>query len=391
MLKDLFVTGRNMVKHRRIRIGVNTRLLLSNRLEGIGRVTHEVLKRLTQSHPEVEFYFFFDRAYDEKFLYASNVKPIVIYPQARHPFLYLMWFEYQIPRYVKKYKIDLFFSPDAYLSTRLTIPQVPIFHDIAFEYFPETVTPIERLFYKTFFPKYAKISKRLVAVSKATKKDLIKLYGVESDRIQVIYNGYDPNLFHSIPYQDQVKARNHYSKGCPYFLSVATIQPRKNVNRLLMAFDRFRSLVHEPVKLVLVGRKGWRIRQALAYYKQMKYKDDVIFTGYVDSKMLAPLYAGSIALCYISLYEGFGLPILEALACHAQVVYSNVSSMPEVAGPFGIPVDPMNIDSILQGMLKAYSDPPQYNKEALEKHLKQFSWDQAAQQYWEVLKSVLNE
>jgi glycosyltransferase involved in cell wall biosynthesis len=374
-----------------VRIGVNTRLLLPHRLEGIGRVSHEILKRLVRSHPEVEFYFFFDRKPADEFVYGANVKPIVVFPQARHPILYWIWFEHQIPSYVRKYGIQLFFSPDAYLSTRLNIPQVPIFHDLAFEHFPETIPLFERWFHRYYFPRYARIAKKMIAVSEATREDLVRTYGVDRDRITVIHNGYDPALFRPVPEEEKRKARERYAGGSPYFLSVATIQPRKNLNRLLIAFDRFRDEVREPVKLVLVGRKGWKVKQALAYYERMKYRDDVLFTGYVEAENLPSLYAGSIALCYVSVYEGFGLPILEALACHSQVVFSNVSSMPEVAGPFGIPVNPLDVDAIVEGLRRAYLEPLQLDLSALESHLWRFSWDEAAKSYWQVLHSAFRD
>ena len=120
-----------------MRIAVNTRLLISGKLDGIGWFSHEVLRRLARDCPEHEFLFIFDRAFDNEFLYEENVWAKVLFPQARHPLLYRMYFEYSVPKALKQWRADLFFSPDGFLSTRTTIPQIPVIHDINFEHRPE--------------------------------------------------------------------------------------------------------------------------------------------------------------------------------------------------------------------------------------------------------------
>lgn len=129
---------------------VNTRLLLPNRLEGIGWFTHELMKRVVKNHPEHIFYFLFDRAYDKQFVYAENVIPIVFGPQARHPFLYLLWFEWVVPKIIKKYNIDLFFSPDHFLSLRANVPSVLAIHDLNFMHYPQHFPLIESWYYRFF-------------------------------------------------------------------------------------------------------------------------------------------------------------------------------------------------------------------------------------------------
>jgi glycosyltransferase involved in cell wall biosynthesis len=157
-----------------MKIAVNTRLLLKDKLEGIGWVAYETLRRMVASHPEVEFYFLFDREPDPMFLFADNVKPVVLFPQARHPFLFIWFFEFSVTKALKKIKPDLFFSPDGYLSLRSDVPQVTQFHDLNFEHFPKDMPKIHLWHYKTFFPRFARKAKRIVTVSEFSKQDIVE-------------------------------------------------------------------------------------------------------------------------------------------------------------------------------------------------------------------------
>ena len=132
-------------------IVVNTRLLINNKLEGIGWFTYETLKRITQKHPEHHFVFIFDRYYDEEFLFADNVTPLVLSPKARHPFLFYWWFEFSVAGFLNRFKPDLFLSPDGYLSLKAKCKQLAVIHDINFEHHPKDVSWIVRKYYKHFF------------------------------------------------------------------------------------------------------------------------------------------------------------------------------------------------------------------------------------------------
>ena len=141
-----------------MRIGINTRFLLPHKMEGFGWYTYEVVKRLVENHPEHEFIFFFDRPYDSNFIFGENVTPVVLFPQARHPFLFYWWFEFSIPKALKEHKCDLFFSPDGYLSLKTSVPQIGVIHDINFEHNPKDLKWLMRKYYQRYFPKFAKKS-----------------------------------------------------------------------------------------------------------------------------------------------------------------------------------------------------------------------------------------
>ncbi|MBU2466725.1 MAG: glycosyltransferase, partial [Bacteroidetes bacterium] len=168
-----------------IRIAVNTRLLIKNKLEGIGWFTYENLRRIVKNHPEVDFYFFFDRSPDQEFIFGKNVTALVLQPPARHPFLFVLWFEWSVNRALKQLKPDLFLSPDGYLSLRNNTPDLAVIHDLNFEHFPKDLPFLVRWYYRWFFPRFARKASRIATVSNFSKNDIFKQYGVPLSDIDV--------------------------------------------------------------------------------------------------------------------------------------------------------------------------------------------------------------
>ena len=373
-----------------MRIAVNTRLLLKGKLEGIGWVAYETLRRMVMAHPEVEFYFIFDRQPDPMFLFADNVKPVVLFPQARHPFLFIWFFELSIPHALKKIDADLFYSPDGYLSLRSKVPQVVEFHDLNFEHFPEDMPKIHLWHYKKFFPKFARKAERIVTVSEFSKQDIVKCYGVDPEKVDVAYNGVN-EIFAPLTAEQQEQVGAKYSEGHPYFMFVGSLHPRKNLARLFTAFDRFKSRNKNDVKLVIVGEKRWWTEPIQKAFSAMSCKDDVIFTGRLSAEDLHQVTAAAVASVYVSYFEGFGIPILEAFKCGTPVITSNVTSMPEVAGDAALLVDPFSEDDIAEAMAKVLDE--NVRKELIEKgrvRALDFSWNHAAETIWNSLIDALH-
>ncbi|MFN8393446.1 MAG: glycosyltransferase family 1 protein [Bacteroidia bacterium] len=370
-------------------VAVNTRLLLGKQLEGIGRFSDEVLKRMVRSHPEVEFSFFFDREYDERYIYGPNVKPYVLFPPARHPFLFILFFEWAVARKLSQLKPDVFFSPDGYLSLRSSVPQVPVFHDIAFEHFPQDVKKMEAWHYRKYFPRFAKKAAKIITVSEYTKQDVIAHYHVPEDKFTIVGNACDERFQPSSP--DEIKeTRDRYSDGERYFHCVGAIQPRKNLDRLIAAFDRFKTETQSPMKLLVVGRKAWNFDQVIHSYSQAKFKEDIVFTGFVSDEELVRIHGASSGLCYVPYFEGFGIPLVEAMACEAPIICSNVTAMPGVVGDAALMVDPLDIQSIVEG-LKTLASNPRLASELVDKgrvRKRLYTWEGSAERVWNVLTSV---
>jgi glycosyltransferase involved in cell wall biosynthesis len=360
-----------------MRIGVNTRLLLPGTLEGIGRFTHEVLRRMVIEHPEDEFYFFFDRACDEKYLYAENVIPVVSGPQSRHPVLWYLWFEKSISKALIQHKIDVFFTPELYCCLSLDTPTLMIVHDLAYAHYPRHIPFSHRTYLEYFVPRFIKRADMIGCVSKATMDDVQSRFQAGTDKMFVSYNGPTPG-FSPLTDEEKRRVREEVSDGCPYFVYIGSMHPRKNIGRLILAYDQLRknnpSLNH---KLILIGRLAWKAIRIKEAYDNSPFKEDIISLG--QRKDAARIVGAAEAMVYVSLLEGFGIPILEAMQCEIPVVTSNVSSMPEVAGDAGVQVNPKDVDSIVKGMEEVL-DSDQRNRliEEGRERLSQFSWDETA-------------
>lgn len=369
-----------------MRIAVNTRLLLKDRLEGIGRYANETLKRIVLAHPEHEFIFFFDRPYDSQFIYADNITPVVLFPQARHPFLYLWWFHYSVKKALKKYQVDVFLSPDGYLPLGSKVPSIPVIHDLAFLHYPEQIVKLEKWYYNKYFPKYVKQAAKVITVSNYTKQDINKQYGRSLDDITVTYNAADTS-FKALDNTDSIKQQ--YTSGSEYFVYVGAMHPRKNIARLIEGFTLFKKQTNSNKKLVLVGRYAWQTEDINNAYESSEYKSDIIFTGRVSDDDLVKLVAAAYSMVYVPYFEGFGIPIVEAFNCEVPVITSNVTSMPEVAGDAGLLVDPFSVNDIARG-LEEMNNTEVHNtltQKAIERK-NAFSWDKSAEQLWQVIEEV---
>ena len=374
-----------------MKIAVNTRLLLKDKLEGIGWVAYECLSRIVKAHPDDEFYFLFDRKPDQKFIFAENVKPVVLFPQARHPFLYVIYFEISVRRALCKIKPDVYLSTDAYLSLRSKTPQIAVFHDINFEHFPQDFPRLALWHYKKFFPKYAKKAAKIITVSEFSKQDIVENYHVEPEKISVAYNGANEG-FKPLPEEEKNNIRNKYTAGYQYFMFVGSLHPRKNLARLFPAYDLFKECTGSDVKLLIVGEKRWWTEPIQKAYESMVHKDDVVFVGHLQIDELQRVTAAALASVYVSYFEGFGIPIVEAYKCDVPVITSNVTSMPEVAGDAALLVDPFSIESI-SSALELVMDENVRNSLIEKGRIRRndFSWDKAAEQWFSVIKKFDNK
>jgi len=370
-----------------LKIAVNTRLLLKGKLEGIGRFTYETLKRMTRNHPEHQFLFIFDRPYAPEFIFSDNVEAVVIGPQARHPFLYLLWFELSIPKVLKKWGADVFLSPDSYLSLSTDVPSVPVIHDLNFEYYPKDLPFFARQYNLKMFPQFARKATRVLTVSEYSKKDIQKLYGIPETKIDVVYNAAKED-FRPSSAEEIRQTREEFTGRSPYFLYVGALNPRKNLVNLLRAFDLMCALhSEEDIKMLVVGNKMFGTGAIEQAYKMMRFKDRVVFKGHLDTAKLNRVYGAAVALAYVSYFEGFGIPIVEAFRSNCPVITSNVTSMPEVAGDAALLVDPFNVEEISNALSRMLNEP-ELRTSLIEKGHKQvekFSWDKSAEALWESL------
>lgn len=304
--------------------------------------------------------------------------------------------------------LDVLFVPAHTLPIlrRRGLKTVMTVHDLGVEYLPQFHQLKQQLYLKYITRYQLKSATRLIAVSKATKEDLVKRGGINPQKISVIYEGYDKELFKPVSAKGRSSfGRNslrHYNlETGTYFLFVGTVQPRKNLTRLIEAFSRVilyqafeavspqaESVRDDKLKLVIAGLKGWISDEIYTLPSKLGIQDKVKFLGYVPDKDMPALYSGAIALTFPSLFEGFGLPILEAQAYGCPVITSNVSSMPEVAGKGALYVDPYSLNDIIRGIREIRPASPAKRGEGIREELikagfeniKRFSWEKCAAQ-----------
>jgi glycosyltransferase involved in cell wall biosynthesis len=367
-----------------MKIAVNTRLLLKGKLEGIGWFTYQTLKLMVTNHPEHEFIFIFDRPYDKSFIFGDNVTPVVVGPPARHPVLFYLWLDWSVAFVLRKYKADVFLSPDGFTSLSTKVPSCLVIHDLAFEHYPEHLKKSHSIYFRKFTPLFARKAKRIVTVSEFSKNDIVQHYHIPAGKIAVSNNAAHKE-YAPLEWEEREKVKQQFTDGCEYFIFTGALHPRKNVVNLLKAFIRFKKRNRTNMKLIIVGRMAWNYKEVEEMKNDMPFKEDVVWLGYLDVNSLARIMGAAYALVYASLFEGFGIPIIEAYQCGVPAIVSNTSSMPEVAGDAALIVEPTDYKDIAEKMSTLYKNEMLRNQLA-EKALaatQRYTWDHAAEILWQ--------
>jgi glycosyltransferase involved in cell wall biosynthesis len=339
-----------------MQVVINTRLLLKGKLEGIGRFTHETLSRLVKMHPDWHFIFLFDRPFDTQFIYGENVTPIELFPPARHTVLIHWYYQWSVKRLLKQLKPDLFYTPDAHAVINPPCKQLITIHDVNFEHFPEDLPLKYRHYLPYITRKYVHSKQTFInTVSEFSKQDIGNTYQLETEKIAVIGNGVNEN-FKPISEKEKQAVRAIFSDGHPYYFFVGSIHPRKNLGNMIKAFDAFKHETKGSHKFLISG-SGWSQNDIKKVFAGTEFIDDVVYLGRIKEAFLPQLIAGAEALMYVSKFEGFGIPIIEAFACKTPVITSNVSSLPEVAGDAALYAAPEDVQSIKENMILLHNNP----------------------------------
>lgn len=344
-----------------MKIAINCRLLLKNKLEGIGWYSFEIVSRMVKNHPEHDFYLLFDRPYHKDFVLAKNVIPIVLSPQSRHPFLWYLWFEFAVSKFLRKNKIDLFFSPDGYLALKTNVKTILTIHDLNFEHFPKQLPFLTRIYYKYFTPKFCNKAEEIITVSEASKKDIINQYGIESEKISVIYNGAN-SKYRPIEEYEKKKVKTKYAAGSDYFYFVGSLHPRKNIINLMKGFDQFITQTNTDYKLLIIGEQMWKNKNIKLEFNKLEHKQQILVLGRKEIDELSKITAAATALTFVPHFEGFGIPLAEAMNCHTPIITSDVSCLPEIAGNTAIYANPNDVNSIANAMKEMHENSEKREK-----------------------------
>ena len=375
-----------------MKIAINCRFLIRNKLEGLGWYTYEVVKRLVEQHPADEFLLLFDRPYPETFIFGSNVTPLVLRPPARHPLLWWWWFEVSVAQALSRHRPDVFFSPDGYLSLQSRVPTVMVTHDIAHVHYPDQVPWLVRKYYDHFVPRFLAKAGCVATVSEFSRQDILTHYPIAPEKVVVIPNGCR-STFAPVAAAERQAVRSRFSAGTPYFFYLGAVHPRKNLGRLLQAFDAFRQQSGSAVKLLVAGRLAWQTREVQELWQTLASREAVVFLGYVPEQELPKILGSALAMVYVSLFEGFGLPVLEAMHAEVPAITSNTSALAEVGSGAALLVDPTDVPSITDAMLRIYGD--EHLRESLIEQgrikRKEYNWDQTAEDVYKICRKVAGQ
>jgi len=303
----------------------------------------------------------------------------------------VVWEQLAQPWLLRRIGADLVHGPVFVGPIFAPCPVVVTIHDLSFLRFPELFRPANRIYLTILTRLSVRRARRLIAVSSHAAAETTRLLGVPSERIDVVYHGVDP-AFRPLPFEQVAAFRQRQGLLERSVLFVGTLEPRKNLVRLVEAFAR----IHESdrqVVLVLAGGRGWLTDELFARIEALGLGQRVVLPGYVMNEELPLWYNAATMLAYPSIYEGFGLPVLEAQACGTPVLTSNVSSLPEAAGGAALMVDPYNVEALAEGLNRLLTDGP-LRQELRERglvHARQFSWPSSAQETARVYRRALLE
>jgi glycosyltransferase involved in cell wall biosynthesis len=332
-----------------------------------------------------------DKNFTEDYFNFKNVSKHPIFPALRHPVLYLYYIEIVLSLFLKKNKPDIFLSMEGFLSLSTSRKQISFIYDINFEHNPKDLKLRNRLYFRFFYKRFARKATRICTISEYSKSDIAGYYKVDPNKIDNVSCGINSNFF-PLEQSKIEEIRKKWSAGQPYFFFVGSMHPRKNIKRLLEGFNLFKQKNPSAIKLLLAGSILWSKTEIEDAYLNSAYKDDIIFTGRLSDEELQQVLGASLALSFVPIFEGFGLPIVEAMQSGVPVICSNVTSMPEVAGDAAVMVDPFNIESISKGMEMIYKNKELRDELISRGHLQKqkFSWSRTAALVWESINTALS-
>jgi len=364
-------------------IAVNAIFFNSDNLEGYGHYAVSIFKLLVKQYPQHQFVFIYDRPHKAELISGENVQSITVSPAARHIPAFFYWYNISAALDVKKLKADVWVQPYGFCSMSSTIPQLLVVHDLAFKHFPQHISWMQRWHYTVMTPRFLKKAKRVVTVSEFSKQDIIESYPKLKLDPTVIC-GAARSGFVQLSWEEKEQVKEAYTEGYEYFLCVGGINPRKNMMHILKAFSLFKKWHKSNMKLVFAGRLAWQYQDFVEKLKTFKYRNDVVLTGYVEEKILQKLTGAAYASLYVTHFEGFGLPIVEAMQSGVPVVVGNNSSMPEVGGEAVLYADATNPEDIASQMQALYRNE-KMRENLIQKGLERavlYSWENAAQLFW---------
>lgn len=371
-----------------MRIGIDARILSDKNYAGIGQYLYEIINRWKIKYPNNEYYLFSRKDIFLKDEFPDNWHVI------NEPWIIdnrKMWYIFKLPQLIKKEKIDVFWGPNFSLPRKVNgVKYVVTVHDLAIYKYKRIGELKNTILIKLFGKHDCKKAERIIAVSNATAKDVKEIFGVSDKKIDMCYNGVEDEV---VLEYDETNIRNIIKKNAEYILFISTIEPRKNIERLIDGYERYRDeFKNELDKLVIAGKRGWNCDGIYSRINKSSYARDIILTGYVNIDEKRYLYKNASCFIYPSLYEGFGIPVLEAFSYGVPVITTNVSSLPEVGGNAAFYLqegdNALKMAEMIENIKKMSSDEKDILAVKMKEQTRKFSWNKCAYETMKVIEKV---
>jgi glycosyltransferase involved in cell wall biosynthesis len=359
---------------------------------GIGRYTRSLVSALARVDAEDRFTLYSSEAAtpERGFPAANNMRPRVF--NIGNRYMTILWHRLHLPLPAELLmgRADVLHGPDFTLPPVLNTRRVVTIHDLAFLTNPECALPSLVAYLSDVVPRAVRAADHVIAVSQRSADDLVERLAVPREKISVIYLGVDPTLGPEREEAVLAAIRAKYALADPFVLAVGTIEPRKNYERLIAAFAQALRQPDGPRMLVVAGRKGWLYDGVFEAVARHGVADSVRFLDYVPDGDLRPLYQAASVLAMPSIYEGFGIPVVEAMACGTPVVCGTGGSLPEIAGDAALLVDPEDVTGLGAALVRAVSDSDLRSSLVARglARTRLFSWDEAARSHVRIYHQV---
>lgn len=370
---------------------------VGNRLTGIGRVLIAMVDELAKLYPKDKYIIFrnFDFKDYECLDHYNNVLLVDVPYTKESTVKNILWHQWLFQKLLKKYKCDLAYIPNFSLLLWKAVPTVVTIHDLIEYNVPEKFSKARMIYRKGICdPLMAKRSDYILTVSRSSYNDIVKYLGVKPEKITLTLNATDKNIFRKYTRDEIEPIISEYKLNYKeYLLFVGTIDyPGKNIKTVIEAFFNLRKKGElERKKLVIIGKDGFNSQVIYDFVNSSYYKDDVIFTGYLKDEDLPKYYAGASIMLYLSFFEGFGLPVLEAMSCGTPVICSNSSCFPEIVEELDVMVDPKDVKATENKIVQILSTSDYYNEISRKCYEKsqRYSWENSAKEYHKAFEKLL--
>ncbi len=376
-----------------MRIGIDFTSAARERA-GIGRYARELVRALSRLDRGNRYRLFVPRdAHADLLAFPWPPNFSIVRAPLTERMLAALWQRARIPLPIESFigPVDVFYSPDFLLPPTRARHRLVTVHDLSYVRLPECFPAVLKRYLDRAVPRSLKQADLILADAESTRRDLLDVYRLAPDKVEVLYSGVDARFGSHVDGATRARVMEKYKLERPYLFSVGTVQPRKNYVRLIKAFSLLAPKA-TPLSLVISGGNGWMFDEVYQTAEQLGLRDRVKFLGFTPDEDLPALYAMAALFAYPSLYEGFGLPVAEAMACGTPVVCSNTSSLPEVGGDAVLYFDPCDVDGMAKVIDAALPDPTLCTKlrtKGLEQ-VKQFSWERSAQGLLQSLQPEVN-